>query len=98
MEKAEAGNKNSTGNESQSAVDPSLEGESTVAENPCCRPTGHTRRQMAKSEPSRVNESTDGGHDSDVTAVSSGEGQPLSHGPAMVISINEMKGCRTNYK
>lgn len=36
------------------------------------------RRQMAKSEPaSRLEESFDGTQDSDITAVSSGEGQPL---------------------
>lgn len=38
------------------------------------------RRQMAKSEPAgRLEDSFDGTQDSDVTAVSSGEGQPLLH-------------------
>ena len=40
---------------------------------------------MAKSEPaSRVHESVDGVQDSDVTAASSGEGQPMSQSSVMV--------------
>jgi hypothetical protein len=48
-----------------------------------------SRRHMAKSEPaSRVHESVDGTQDSDVTAVSSGEGQPLTQSSAMVYELH----------
>ncbi len=44
----------------------------------------HNRRHQTKSEPTRTNDSLDGQQDSDVTAVSSGEGQPLLQNVAAV--------------
>lgn len=73
----------STADESQSAgvSNDITEVETSTADKPKRR---HNRRYQAKSEPTRPNDSLDGQQDSDVTAVSSGEGQPLLQNAAAV--------------
>lgn len=62
----------------------STEAES-AADKPKPRRSRIARRHVAKSEPaSRLQDSVDGAQDSDVTAVSSGESQPLLQGPPAV--------------
>ncbi|KAE9376691.1 hypothetical protein N431DRAFT_183043 [Stipitochalara longipes BDJ] len=54
------------------------EGEASAADKPKLKRSRLSRRHLAKSEPgNRVIVSNDGQQDSDLTAVSSGEGQPL---------------------
>jgi hypothetical protein len=68
-----------------SSNEPMTEGDVSGADRPKPKRGRVSRRNMAKTEPaSRVQELHDGAQDSDVTAVSSGEGQPMQQGPAMV--------------
>jgi hypothetical protein len=54
------------------------EGEASAADKPKMKRSRVSRRHVAKSEPGkRAILSHDGQQDSDLTAVSSGEGQPL---------------------
>ena len=59
--------------------------EASTADKPKLKRSRFSRRHMAKSEPgNRVIVSHDGQQDSDLTAVSSGEGQPLLTAPDFV--------------
>jgi hypothetical protein len=59
--------------------------EASTADKPKLKRSRFSRRHMAKSEPgNRVIVSHDGQQDSDLTAVSSGEGQPLLMAPDFV--------------
>ena len=63
------------------------EGDTSTADKPKKR-ARFSRRDLAKSEPaSRLQDSHDGQQDSDVTAVSSGEGQPLLQPLPLVCSF-----------
>ena len=65
------------------------EGDASGTEKSKPKRSRFSRRHMARSEPaSRVHESVDGAQDSDVTAVSSGEGQPLLQSSAMVNQLH----------
>ncbi|TVY75636.1 Heavy metal tolerance protein [Lachnellula suecica] len=68
-----------TGDESTSAgVGPLTEAEGSGNSKPKFKRARFSRRNMTKSEPpNRIQSSQDGAQDSDMTAVSSGEGQPL---------------------
>jgi hypothetical protein len=61
------------------------EGEASTADKPKTKRSRLSRRHLAKSEPgNRAIVSHDGQQDSDLTAVSSGEGQSLLATSAMV--------------
>jgi hypothetical protein len=61
------------------------EGEASAADKPKLKRSRLSRRHLAKTEPgNRTIVSHDGQQDSDLTAVSSGEGQPLLATSAMV--------------
>jgi hypothetical protein len=61
------------------------EGEASAADKPKLKRTRFSRRHLAKSEPgNRAIGTNDGQQDSDLTAVSSGEGQPLLASSPMV--------------
>jgi hypothetical protein len=93
--------KGSTGDESQitgPSNEPFNEGDGADTSKPKPKNPRNSRRNMAKSEPSRAHESVDGGQDSDVTAVSSGEGQPLLQGSAMVTYPIVTRRYQANYQ
>ena len=74
-----------TGSESPSAGPlPELVIKAEESSRPKTKRTRFSRRNLAKSEPSRV--SHDGAQDSDITAASSGEGQPSLQNIGMVVS------------
>jgi hypothetical protein len=79
--------KDSTGDESQSAGltnEGPADVDASGNDKPKSKRARFGRRHQSKSEPaSRVHESVDGAQDSDVTAVSSGEGQPIPQSAAM---------------
>jgi hypothetical protein len=63
------------------------EGEASAADKPKLKRSRLSRKHLAKSEPgNRAVVSNDGQQDSDLTAVSSGEGQPLLASSTMVRS------------
>jgi len=70
-----------TGDESTSAgqsTEPATEAEASGNSKPKPKRARHSRRHMAKSEPSSRNpDGNDGAQDSDITAIGSGEGQPV---------------------
>lgn len=78
-------NKDSTADESQSleAIEQLPEGERDNTGTVIVKPklSGYERRRGVKSDQAgRLEDSFDGGQDSDTTAMSSGEGQPLLQG------------------
>jgi len=93
--------KGSTGDESQ-ITGPSNEpfngDDGADTSKPKHKNPRNSRRNMAKSEPSRAHESVDGGQDSDITAVSSGEGQTLLQGSAMVTYPVVTRRYQSNYQ
>ncbi|CAG8981855.1 hypothetical protein HYALB_00009530 [Hymenoscyphus albidus] len=75
------GTKEVESSESVPSHEISTEAESTT-DKPKSKRSRIARRHVAKSEPaSKLQDSVDGGQDSDITVVSSGEGQPLLQGP-----------------
>lgn len=73
------------------------EGEASAADKPKLKRSRLSRRYLAKSEPgNRAIIANDGQQDSDLTAVSSGEGQPLLATSTMVSQFSASSASSAN--